>query len=78
MASSAAAAAAPPPKYYLLNYTYVPDILEKRGPHRYALFLLECFALGIMVGWLLPQGNVVVHQQELCKQHSSSIAACVW
>lgn len=26
----------PGPKYYLLNYTYVPDILEKRGPFREA------------------------------------------
>lgn len=24
------------PKYWLLNYTYVPDILEKRGPYREA------------------------------------------
>jgi uncharacterized protein YciI len=32
----AAAAAAPGPKYYLLNYTYVPDIVEKRGPFREA------------------------------------------
>src|SRR5690242_2434537 len=30
------AAAAAGPKYYLLNYTYVPDILEKRGPYREA------------------------------------------
>lgn len=29
-----AAAAAGPPTQYLLRYTYVPDVLEKRGPHR--------------------------------------------
>ncbi|KAG2497806.1 hypothetical protein HYH03_004077 [Edaphochlamys debaryana] len=33
----ASAAAAPPPtKYFLLEYKYVPDILEKRGPFRAA------------------------------------------
>jgi hypothetical protein len=26
----------PPPRYHLLQYSYVPDILEKRGPHRAA------------------------------------------
>jgi len=31
-----ATAAAAGPKYYLLNYTYVPDIVEKRGPYREA------------------------------------------
>jgi uncharacterized protein len=31
-----AAGAAPPPKHLLLNYSYVPDILERRGPHREA------------------------------------------
>jgi hypothetical protein len=31
----ASAAAAPTPaKYHLLEYSYVPDILEKRGPYR--------------------------------------------
>eukprot|EP00882_Tetradesmus_deserticola_P010557 GHRQ01011152.1.p1 GENE.GHRQ01011152.1~~GHRQ01011152.1.p1 ORF type:complete len:140 (+),score=44.32 GHRQ01011152.1:116-535(+) len=34
MASAAGAAAGP--KYFILNYTYVPDILEKRGPYREA------------------------------------------
>lgn len=34
--ASASAAAAPEPKHLLLNYSYVPDILEKRGPHREA------------------------------------------
>lgn len=29
-------ASAEPPKHLLLNYTYVPDILEKRGPYREA------------------------------------------
>ncbi|GLC50262.1 hypothetical protein PLESTB_000360200 [Pleodorina starrii] len=31
-----ASAAAPPPKYFLLEYKYVPDILEKRTPFRAA------------------------------------------
>ena len=26
----------PPPRYHLLQYSYVPDLLEKRGPHRAA------------------------------------------
>lgn len=34
--ASAAAAAPADPKHLLLNYSYVPDILEKRGPHREA------------------------------------------
>lgn len=25
---------APPPTRYLLNYEYIPDVLEKRGPYR--------------------------------------------
>lgn len=29
-----AASAPPPPKFHLLEYKYVPDILEKRGPYR--------------------------------------------
>lgn len=36
MASAAASGPAAPPKHLLLNYTYVPDILEKRGPYREA------------------------------------------
>ncbi|KAG2450581.1 hypothetical protein HYH02_005082 [Chlamydomonas schloesseri] len=32
----AMASAAPAPKYYLLEYKYVPDILEKRTPYRAA------------------------------------------
>lgn len=34
--ASAAAAGADEPKYLLLNYSYVSDILEKRGPYREA------------------------------------------
>lgn len=35
VACMASAAAAPQgPKYFILNYTYVPDILERRGPYR--------------------------------------------
>lgn len=34
MASQAGASTGP--KYYILNYTYVPDIVEKRGPYREA------------------------------------------
>lgn len=34
MATQAGAPAGP--KYYILNYKYVSDILEKRGPHREA------------------------------------------
>lgn len=30
----AASASAPPPKHHILEYTYVADILEKRGPYR--------------------------------------------
>ncbi|KAG2440870.1 hypothetical protein HXX76_003724 [Chlamydomonas incerta] len=30
------ASAAPAPKYFLLEYKYVPDILEKRTPYRAA------------------------------------------
>lgn len=30
------ASAAPPPKFMILEYKYVPDILEKRTPHRAA------------------------------------------
>ncbi|KXZ41290.1 hypothetical protein GPECTOR_574g619 [Gonium pectorale] len=31
-----ASAAAPPPKFFILEYKYVPDILEKRTPYRAA------------------------------------------
>ncbi|WIA13937.1 hypothetical protein OEZ85_002507 [Tetradesmus obliquus] len=34
--ASAAGAAAAGPKYYILNYKYVPDIVERRGPYREA------------------------------------------
>ncbi|KAL7574661.1 hypothetical protein ACA910_003007 [Epithemia clementina (nom. ined.)] len=41
LSSSAASASSTsiadgPPKQYLLQYEYVPDIVEKRGPHREA------------------------------------------
>lgn len=32
--ATAAAGGGDPPSYLLLQYTYVPDILEKRGPYR--------------------------------------------
>ncbi len=34
IAQSTSLFSAPPPTRYLLNYEYIPDVLEKRGPYR--------------------------------------------
>ena len=50
-AGAGAPAPPPPPTFTLLSYTYVPDILERRGPHRAAHIAAakEAVAAGRMV-----------------------------
>mmetsp|Transcript_19811 Transcript_19811/g.43324 ORF Transcript_19811/g.43324 Transcript_19811/m.43324 type:complete len:95 (+) Transcript_19811:146-430(+) len=51
------------PKHYLLTYTYVPDILEKRGPHRegHLAVAREQIATGnlLMMGPYNPPGGAM-------------------